>query len=353
MHQRIGLLNYDLSWTSLNTKLRGSEDLGGELSAALIGLEKHQKESGFIVDDLREIQRFVFKHPTKDYSFRVQLNPKRAKRHDGKGILQPPRNETFLNDGCFLCRKNIEWQQEGRQVGFEIKTRNSDYNALMNPFPLMPNHVVLAAQDHIPQEVKLLSENQHGKGLEELLEDLCELACRLPKHVGFYNGVGAGASIASHFHFQFFRRLPDIPNFPIEERSFTFSKDGRYPEFILDYPIHVLRWRGSTSEVASKASAWIKQTIKESKIGKHRHTSNFIATSSKFAESVTLYFIPRDKEKQFWNGNKGIVGGLEILGELVMASDDERTLVGKGNLDYFFINNALSNVSTQLSDNYF
>ena len=89
MHQRIGLLNYDLSWTSLNTKLRGSEDLGGELSAALIGLEKHQKESGFIVDDLREIQRFVFKHPTKDYSFRVQLNPKRAKRHKGKGILQP------------------------------------------------------------------------------------------------------------------------------------------------------------------------------------------------------------------------------------------------------------------------
>ena len=227
-------MNYDLSWTSLNTKLRGSEDLGGELSAALIGLENHQKESGFIVDDLREIQRFVFKHPTKDYSFRVQLNPKRAKRHDGKGILQPPRNETFLNDGCFLCRKNIEWQQEGRQVGFEIKTRNSDYNALMNPFPLMPNHVVLAAQDHIPQEVKLLSENQHGKGLEELLEDLCELACRLPKHVGFYNGVGAGASIASHFHFQFFRRLPDIPNFPIEERSFNFSKDGRYPEFILD-----------------------------------------------------------------------------------------------------------------------
>ena len=353
MHQRTVFLNYDLSWTSLNTKLRSSEELSGGLSAALLELENHQRKSGFIVDDLREIRRFVFNHPTKDYSFRVQLNPKRARRHDGTGISIPSQNETYLNSGCFLCRENIEWQQEGRQVGFEIKTQSGNYNALMNPFPLMPNHVVLASQDHIPQEVKLLSKNQHGKGLEELLEDLCELACRLPKHVGFYNGVGAGASIESHFHFQFFRRLPDIPDFPIEERSFTFSKDGRYPEFILDYPINVLRWRGSTSEVASKACAWIKQTIKKSKIGKHRHTSNFIATSSKFGESVTLYFIPRDKEKQFWNGDKGIVGGLEILGELVMASDDERTLVGKGNMDYFFINKALSSVSTQLSNNYF
>ena len=350
MHQRTGLLNYDLSWKSLNTKLRSSEDLNGGLSAALLELEHHQRETGFIVDDLQEIQRFVFKHPTKDYSFRVQLNPKRARRHDGTGISQPPRKETYLNNGCFLCRKNIEWQQEGRQVGFEIKTQSSDYNALMNPFPLMPNHVVLASQDHIPQEVKLLRDNQQSKGLEELLEDLCELACRLPKHVGFYNGVGAGASIASHFHFQFFQRLPDIPNFPIEERSFTSSKDGHCPEFILDYPIDVLRWRGSISEVVSKACSWITQSIKESKIGKHRLTSNFIATSSKLGESVTLYFIPRDKEKQFWNGGKGIVGGLEILGELVMASSDERTLVEKGSIDYFFINNALSNVSAQFSN---
>ena len=111
-----------------------------------------------------------------------------------------------------------------------------------------------------------------------------------------------------------------------------------------------MRWRGSISEVVSKACAWITQSIKESKIGKHRFTSNFIATSSKLGERVTLYFIPRDKEKQFWNGDKGIVGGLEILGELVMASDDERTLVEKGNIDYFFINNALSNVSTQISN---
>ena len=174
MHQRTVFLNYELSWTSLNTKLRSSEELSGGLSAALLELENHQRKSGLIVDDLREIQRFVFNHPTKDYSFRVQLNPKRARRHDGTGISRPLQNETYLNSGCFLCRENIEWQQEGRQVGFEIKTQSGNYNALMNPFPLMPNHVVLASQDHIPQEVKLLSNNQQSKRLEELLEDLCE-----------------------------------------------------------------------------------------------------------------------------------------------------------------------------------
>ena len=67
-------------------------------------------------------------------------------------------------------------------------------------------------------------------------------------------------------------------------------------------------------------------------------------------QNVTLYFIPRDKENQFWNGEKGLVGSLEILGELVMASEDERALIEKGNIDYFFINAALSNVSTPLAN---
>ena len=113
-------MDYDLSWTTLNTKLRSSEDLNGGLSMALLELEEHQRKCGFIIDDLSEIQRFVFPHPTKNYSFRAQLNPKRARRHDGSGILHPPQNETYFNSGCFLCRENIEWQQEGRQIGFEI-----------------------------------------------------------------------------------------------------------------------------------------------------------------------------------------------------------------------------------------
>jgi hypothetical protein len=59
-------------------------------------------------------------------------------------------------------------------------------------------------------------------------------------------------------------------------------------------------------------------------------STNFIATASLSRDEITLYFVPRDKSKQFWNGNRGIVGGLEVLGELVMASEDEVALIEKG-----------------------
>ena len=94
----------------------------------------------------------------------------------------------------------------------------------MNPFPLLPNHVVFASKSHIPQEFSLLDQKRDAKKLEDVLRDLCQLALRLPNHVGFYNGVGAGASIPGHFHFQFFHRAPDFPSFPIEERDFTTAK---------------------------------------------------------------------------------------------------------------------------------
>ena len=114
----------------------------------------------------------------------------------------------------------------------------------MNPFPLLPNHVVFASKDHTPQEFSLLSQKRGAKELEEVLEDLCQLAHRLPNHIGFYNGVGAGASIPGHFHFQFFHRAPELPSFPIEERDFTTAKNSDDPEFILGYPINILRWQG-------------------------------------------------------------------------------------------------------------
>ena len=56
-------------------------------------------------------------------------------------------------------------------------------------------------------------------------------------------------------------------------------------------------------------------------------------------------FRSANKNKQFWNGNRGIVGGLKMLGELVIASEDELALVESGMLDYNFIEKALSTVS--------
>jgi hypothetical protein len=340
------VMNYETAWTNLNNKLREIERFHGGLSAALCELEIHQRETGFIKESLEGIERVVFSHPKeKNYTLRAQINPRRARRHDGSNALTLPKKHKFRNDGCFLCAENIKWQQQQRQIGFEITASKGRYNALMNPFPLLPNHVVFASKDHIPQEFSLLSQKRGAKELEEVLEDLCQLAHRLPNHIGFYNGVGAGASIPGHFHFQFFHRAPESPSFPIEEREFTTAKNGDDPEFILGYPINILRWQGDLGKVVSNAACWISNWIK-SEIEPNQHLStNFIATAGPSQEEITLYFVPRNKNKQFWNGNRGIVGGLEVLGELVMASEDELAMVESGMLDYNFIEKALSTVS--------
>ena len=339
-------MDYETEWANLNDKLREIERSHGNLSAALCELETHHRESGFIKDDLQGIERVVFSHPEKkNYTFRGQINPRRGKRHDGSGSPILHSHHEFRNDGCFLCAENIKWQQKQRQIGFEITASRGGYNALMNPFPLLPNHVVFASKFHIPQEFSLLGQKREAKSLEDVLRDLCQLALRLPNHIGFYNGVGAGASIPGHFHFQFFNRAPDFPSFPIEERDFTTAKNVEDPELIVDYPIKVLRWQGNLEKVVSNAVLWISKWIKSKAELSALLSTNFITTAGPSHDEITLYFVPRDKSKQFWNGNRGIVGGLEVLGELVMASEDEVALIEKGVVNYQFIQQALSAVS--------
>ena len=110
-------MDYETEWANLNDKLREIERSHGSLSAALSELETHQRESGFIKDDLRGIERVVFSHPErKNHTLRAQINPRRAKRHDGSGSPILPNHHEFRNDGCFLCAENIKWQQKQRQM---------------------------------------------------------------------------------------------------------------------------------------------------------------------------------------------------------------------------------------------
>lgn len=79
-------------------------------------------------------------------------------------------------------------------------------------------------------------------------------------------------------------------------------------------------------------------------------SSNFIATGQPTDGGVSLYFIPRDRNKQWWNSDRGIVGGLELLGELVLASEEECAMLDDGRVDYAFIERALAAVHTPFID---
>ena len=74
-------MEYELVWSEFNARLRETESGTGGLTAALAELEMHQRETGFIKDDLSGVQRHVFRHPDDpNRIFRVQYNPKRALR---------------------------------------------------------------------------------------------------------------------------------------------------------------------------------------------------------------------------------------------------------------------------------
>ena len=342
-------MNYDRLWENLNFQLQRIEQSSGELSQALISLETHQHHVGFLNDDLKTIKRLIFAHPNSpDLSFRAQLNKRRSERHGGAGIKHPSDTLNALNDGCFLCRENIRWQQNNRQIGFEVNTNNREYYVWMNPFPLLPNHLVVADRRHSSQEIGLFRPGRRTNELVSLLEDLCEIASRLPEHIGFFNGVGAGASIPSHLHFQFVRRPAAVPVFPLEQRSFLPLNKGHHPALIADYPLSIARWRGPQAEVISNADKWLTEWFTNHVLPKNLLTCNLIASFSRSTGETTLFFIPRRRDRQFWNGRNGIVGGLEILGELVLASSEECLLVEKNMIDFFFIERALSAVNTPI-----
>jgi hypothetical protein len=336
-------VDYDLKWSELNARLRETEAGAGGLTAVLTELESHQRETGFIKDDLSGVERRVFLHPDDpDRFFRVQYNPKRALRLSGAGMATPPAGVSHVNGGCFLCRENVRWQQQQAQVGFEIKMTGNEYHAWMNPFPLMPNHVVIAADEHITQEWDM--DGAGGVDLTCLLVDLCDTARRMPLHVGFYNGVDAGASIPGHLHFQFFRRPDEDPVFPLESWEFERPGSNDTPAWAREYPLPVARWQGNFGEVVDKATAWIRLWVGHNRNRIGRLSSNFIAAADGHKGEVSLYFAPRDRVRPRANVVADLVGGLEILGELVLSGDEHRKLLDTDAIDYFYVENALASV---------
>ena len=321
--------------------------ISGSLDAALEELEHHNRESGFIKDDLAELQRHVFEHPDDpELRFRIQYNPKRAKRFEGAGVRTPPPNTKIVNDGCFLCRENISWQQKNTQVGLKVGLTDGVYHALMNPFPLMPNHLVIADESHVSQEWTVNKQSNATRDLQKILADLCRIASGLPQHIGFYNGVGAGASIPTHLHFQFFQRLPTDPLFPLEQRKFHSPKRLNDPEFSIDYPVEVARWTGDPLDVAENATRWISDWVHRNSVRCKILSSNFIASGMALDGKVTLYFIPRNRKNAHFKSLSGLVGGLEILGELVLSSHEDKKLLQRGQIDYFFCERELNHVHT-------
>ena len=255
-------------------------------------------------------------------------------------ICTPPSGTGITHDGCFLCRENIEWQQRGVELGYEIDLVSTRYIAWMNPYPLMPRHCVIASHDHIPQAWCTNGAASSCLSIEKILEDLATLAQKLPTYLGFYNGEGAGASIPGHFHFQFFKiTAPDSP-FPLEvaARKSGITTHGT----IEDYPIPVEYWRGDLESVVDSASRWIGDWIVRNGHQVASISGNIVATYDDVQKQVELYFVPRHRLRSQSPEMSGKIGGIEVLGEVVFSSQEEGQRLELGKIDYHTVERILA-----------
>lgn len=88
---------------------------------------------------------------------------------------------------CFLCRENRPKEQI--MLKFEGR-KGKKYHILVNPYPIFPDHLVIAADRHTDQSIR------------RRYVDMLDLARKYDGFTFFYNGPRSGASAPDHHHFQ-------------------------------------------------------------------------------------------------------------------------------------------------------
>jgi hypothetical protein len=209
----------------MNGKLLSESELaqyakGETLIDRLRGLLDHQKENWETVrknyDLLNSVQIEEIK--TDNSVIKLQVNPERI-----RSTAAEVNHNANAND-CFLCEENLPQNQR-------LLKYYKEYNFLVNPFPIFPEHFTVAKTKHTPQ------------ALFPYLNDMLLLSRDVgERYVVFYNGPKCGASIPSHHHFQIVNKEP-LPiynlvnspsafksNFALENKKITvrnFSLDNR------------------------------------------------------------------------------------------------------------------------------
>lgn len=151
------------------------KSIATEIKQLLADQKTEWELAGKNFDGLKNVQVREFQFD--GFTVKVQFNPGRivssAAKVDKKSIEARP---------CFLCAANRPAVQRGVTFG--------DYEVLVNPFPIFPEHFTIPAFAHTPQQIK----GNFG--------DMLDLAQAMEGFTVFYNGPKCGASAPDHFHFQ-------------------------------------------------------------------------------------------------------------------------------------------------------
>lgn len=112
-----------------------------------------------------------------DFEVKVQFNPARIVSSGAKVDAK-----TIAERKCFLCKANRPAEQNVIEFG--------DYEILVNPFPIFPEHFTIPRKEHVDQQIL------------PYFSDMLELAQAMSDYLLFYNGPKCGASAPDHMHFQ-------------------------------------------------------------------------------------------------------------------------------------------------------
>lgn len=111
-------------------------------------------------------------------TMKVQYNPARMVSTGAKIDVK-----TLTKRPCFLCEEN--------RPPIQIKQKiNHDFELLVNPYPILPQHFTIPLRRHQQQQIALYYYQIH------------ELLTLFPQLMVFYNGPKCGASAPDHLHFQ-------------------------------------------------------------------------------------------------------------------------------------------------------
>lgn len=113
---------------------------------------------------------------------KLQFNPARMISSAAK-----LSKEEIAKRRCFLCREN----RPAEQIMLKFEGRKGKkYDILVNPYPIFPDHLVIAKSKHTDQSIW------------HRYIDMLDLARKYSRYTFFYNGPKSGASAPDHHHFQ-------------------------------------------------------------------------------------------------------------------------------------------------------
>lgn len=316
---------YQATWNELQAFLRPLP-----LSEALGWLFEQQLDVGFVRDDLRALRRYKFEAKGEQTYYLAQHNPARERRHEGAGRAAPPPGRHFVHGGCFLCPHNVYLQHGGLELGCEVAVGGRDYIAWPNPFPLGRNHFTVATVEH---------RDQPSDDLAEALDDLLALAERLDDGwLVLLNGTAAGASIPTHRHFQILQRTPGY-TYAIEQAvAHADAPCVVGPGRERPYPLLAYYDTDALSGLSARANAWFAGWAS----GRELISNNLVAIRRH--ARTHLFIVPRHRSFGAAAGRAAIIGGLEVIGELVFSSAAEREMLDRQEIDAEYIRAILAGV---------